>query len=376
MRGRCCGRTCTAARARVRSRSVSVKDSTDRIVFLDGLRGIAAMSVVVLHLLAEPLGAVSSIAAAIAAQGFLGVYVFFVISGFAVATAISKTRMDLATFGRFIARRACRLDPPYWASMVVSVVIAVAATLALGRSATVFPTPKVVLANIFYLQALLDVPSIQDVYWTLCFEIQFYLMLVILVALKERLTTRLGEILAFNLIFLPPLFYSVLVAKHAVPAPSGACFRDWYAFFAGVAVQRVLSRRDWIPLGLAVGSAVVVALGSAKGVTVIVVAAAIVVGNALNRLGVWLSGGAARYLGRISYSLYLTHLPVGGRAANLLTRLTGNRPWPRLMAGLMGVVIAICFAHLFWVLIEKPSIALSHRISPRRKNAAPPPAGA
>lgn len=338
---------------------------TERIVFLDGLRGVAAMGVVVLHVLAAPLDAVSATAGAVANRGFLGVYVFFVISGFAVAHSIARTSMTPATIGRFIARRICRLDPPYWASMAVSVVVAVGATFALGRGPSSLPSSKIVLVNVLYLQGILDAPTIQDVYWTLCFEIQFYLALVILVAVKERLTERLGEAWAFSAIFGPPLLYSVLVAKHVAPAPPGACFRDWYAFFAGVSVQRAISRRDWIPFALAMGASLVVTVGSATGVTVIVVASSIAIGHSRNRLGVWLSSGPMQYLGRISYSLYLTHLPIGGRSANLLARLAGNRPWPRLAAGFAGVAIAIGFASVFWLLIEKPSIALSRRISRR-----------
>lgn len=71
-----------------------------RIPFLDGLRGLAALCVTSVHLLAEPLGGLSTVARRLAANGFVGVYVFFVVSGFAISASLAGTRVTPGTAGR------------------------------------------------------------------------------------------------------------------------------------------------------------------------------------------------------------------------------------------------------------------------------------
>jgi len=116
-------------------------------------------------------------------------------------------------------------------------------------------------------------------------------------------------------------------------------------------------------MALALCAALVVAVKSEAARTTAATGGLIVVGHLLSRLDVWLCSRPAQFLGRISYSLYLTHLPVGGRFGNLMTHAIGAGPIPRLVAALAGTGAAILFAHLFWRFVEKPSIDFSRWIS-------------
>jgi peptidoglycan/LPS O-acetylase OafA/YrhL len=367
------------------------KSATDssgraRIVFLDGLRGIASMSVVVLHLLADPLSHVAPALAAVAHRGFLGVYVFFVVSGFAVSHALSGSRIDLAAAGRFILRRVLRLDPPYWASMVVVTLVVYAANRFLHRPEVPIGGWRVWLANIFYVQYILGVPSLCDVYWTLAFEIQFYLLLVVLVASKQRLEERLGETTAFVVTFALPLAYSILVLRGA-PTFRGSCMVAWRPFFAGVLAQRFVTRNDLRTY--LVGLALIVVSTSASEVltdiisspfeitaTAVGTAGLLGLGHVRGRLDAWLSGRVVQHLGRISYSLYLTHWIIAGRLVNLLNRGLHASGWVAVLTGLVGVAVAVAFAHAFWWAIERPSLTLSRRLGRRAVHLAPSPQAA
>jgi len=70
------------------------------------LRGVAALAVVLCHL-RGPLGAVTE-------YGWLGVQVFFVLSGFVMSQTLARYTVTPRFVGNFILRRSVRLDPVYW----------------------------------------------------------------------------------------------------------------------------------------------------------------------------------------------------------------------------------------------------------------------
>ena len=345
------------------------RPATTRIAFLDGLRGVAVMCVVATHVLSGALTTMSPTAGAVAFDGYVGVQIFFVISGFAIAHSLSRARISTRASGVFLLRRICRLDPPYWASIVVVYAVALLADAVLRRTTVVFPSPLAILVHVCYLQNILGVRPIQDVYWSLCYEIQFYILLVILLGIKERLAAIWDEAWAFLIVFSPLLIYSVLVSTGIAPAPGGSCFGEWYSFFAGVALQRVVARGDWRMFGVAMAAAIIVGARSLTGATTVLAAGAIALAYVLDKLQVWLAGPTWQFLGRISYSLYLTHVPFGGTARNLFARAAGPRPVAQVLAACLAVGAAIGFAAVFWRVIEAPSLALSQWVSRRARPA-------
>lgn len=145
---------------------------------LDGLRLGAALAVVAFHLLArdhtrwdgqlptEALGPVAQVAA----YGYAGVPVFFVLSGFVILPS---------AWGRgvpgFVASRIARLYPAFWAAVVFTAALRWAWP---GFSSL---TPGQVLANLTMVHEPFGVPSVDGVYWTLWVELQFYALVALLV---------------------------------------------------------------------------------------------------------------------------------------------------------------------------------------------------
>ncbi len=328
------------------------------------MRGIAALLVVIFHVL-RPAFDGSPVALEVTSYGFHGVTIFFVVSGFAISRSLADVWITVPTTGRFLLRRVCRLDPPYWASFVVVWAVSALAQRVLHQPPVEFATgPATVVANVFYLQYILGITSFCDVYWTLAFEIQFYLLLVTLLAVQQRLQ-RLDERTAFTVVFAGPFVYSLLAARGLLPIPRGACFGSWYVFFVGVAAQRLIARGDWRTFAIVV---LVAAAAAAHGSTILVVigfSLIIALGYRHGKLTVWLRGRAWQFLGRISYSLYLVHWTVGGRFANLLNRIIGPSPAGRVLSAVVAIVVSIGFARAFWWVIERPSLALSRRIRVR-----------
>jgi peptidoglycan/LPS O-acetylase OafA/YrhL len=162
-----------------------------RFVFVDALRGLAAVAIVVFHLFAATH--VEHLEAALPAwlagalrSAHVAVAVFFALSGFVIAHALGKRRIDARYATRFLVRRLVRLGPPYWASLALAVATA-------SYFPALHPTAPQLAAHVLYLQDVLRVPALSPIYWTLCLELQFYVVVCLVLAAADRLgggTTR------------------------------------------------------------------------------------------------------------------------------------------------------------------------------------------
>jgi peptidoglycan/LPS O-acetylase OafA/YrhL len=354
-----------------------------RFLFIDALRGLAALAVVLFHAkegrhIDGLLGALPGFVGAVIGRGDLGVQVFFVLSGFVIAHSMSRHQVTPGYVGRFLLRRSIRLDPPYWASMVLVVALGVlSARLVPGKSFAV-PGPGRVVAHVLYLQDLLGVPPLASIYWTLCIEIQFYLSFSLLMLAVTALGRRVGRDRAFLVVMLPALVLSELLPPHFQPLPGRRLFLEhWHLFLTGVFVWWAVVARpdDRRAQALAAGNLLVLAvvaavradLALAVGVTA---AAAIFVAGWRQRLTSWLGARPFQGLGAISYSLYLVHNPITGAVFRAGYRLTGRTLLTEALWFVVVLSSCLGFAYLFHRAIERPALALSHRVgggSPARR---------
>lgn len=143
-----------------------------RLELLDWLRFSAAAAVVAFHYLFNGIvnGKVGHITltpvSEIVKYGYLGVDLFFLISGYVIAvSARGKTPR------RFAVGRALRLYPAFWVALCASTLVLLA-----FRPFDVAITPSIFAANFTMLPSLLGAPLIDGVYWTLRYELLFYAM--------------------------------------------------------------------------------------------------------------------------------------------------------------------------------------------------------
>jgi peptidoglycan/LPS O-acetylase OafA/YrhL len=355
--------------------------SAARYRFIDALRGLAAVAVVGFHAKAGHhidalCHAMPPFASTLLGRGDLGVEVFFVVSGFVLAHSMADADVDLRYVGRFLLRRQVRLDPPYWASMLLVVALGALSNRIVPGKAFVPPGPGRVLAHVFYLQDLLGVAPLNSIYWTLCIEIQFYLAFALMMLLATALRRRgLSVDSAFYAVTLPAVAVSDLWPLGLAPFEVRGLFvPHFHLFVAGVTVWwAVVPRRgDRRAAGFAVGSLALLGIAAgARGDVALgagaATAGAILVAGTLGKLTTWLSARPLQFLGAISYSLYLVHNPVTGALFRAGYRLTGDTV--ALEAMWMGLVLGLCaaLAYVFHRVVERPSLALSRKIAPRRE---------
>jgi peptidoglycan/LPS O-acetylase OafA/YrhL len=151
-----------------------------RLYALDGLRLVAALAVAAYHFLAvdntrSPWGQAGKTifpsADLLAHYGWLGVEIFFMISGFVICMSTWGR-----TVGDFFRSRVTRLYPAYWFCACVT-------ALALVITPAVFDAPSFTdwLVNMTMLQDAVGTPRLDPSYWTLWAEMRFYLLFALVV---------------------------------------------------------------------------------------------------------------------------------------------------------------------------------------------------
>ena len=353
------------------------ENTGSRMVFVDALRGIAAFSVL-FHHLAHTNRYAPSVRAylpwlidAYGDYGRYGVQVFFVISGFVIAHSLRDTPATVRSIGNFILRRQVRLDPPYWTLLLL--------TLAWGLVTTpafCYPPPWQVgkgeiLANFFYLHRVLGCADLLIVAWTLCLEIQFYLLTIALLVVARVLCRgrRSPTVEAFLFFITGIASVAYRVSYPHSPGDIYTWFPYGWCLFAGGALANLsvrdprtdghfrsflmlflafytLGRNSWRPDSVIGVSTIALLWGSGKA----------------GKLTSWLGNWVFRYFGRISYSLYLIHFPIIATifayAHSLAARETdgiGVIWFP------IATIASIAAAHLLFVAVERPSMRLASR---------------
>lgn len=334
----------------------------------DGLRALAALLVLFPHFrgLLTPYGAQSSFSKTIillSEQG-AGFRTFFVISGFVVAYSLRNVELTAGRLGPYLARRFVRITPPYWAGIILMIAFEFARELFGRRDGGDLPDARQVLAHLFYLQDLMGIPQINGVFWTLCLESQLYVVFCALLCGVTGLT-KLTWWPAW--LTMPRIVFGTWAASLGWPAglytPLPAWFvEQWFAFAGGACVWWMTERR-LRPLSVAIALALTWASAAyTLSFSVAMVSAAaltLFAGSLLNGLHHWLSARPLQALARVSYSLYLVHVPVGLAVLAVMMRLPLIPEWAGYAYALLATGLSIGVAHVFYAAIEAPSTRLS-----------------
>jgi peptidoglycan/LPS O-acetylase OafA/YrhL len=342
-----------------------------RFQFIDALRGLASLAVMLFHFyfsgnLNDALAGITpSWLLGCLLEGRRGVDVFFVISGFVMAFSQRTAHVDGRYLLSFGVRRSLRLDPPYWLTLALCLILAHNRQTFLGHGN--------LLANLFYAQTLLNRPIILLTAWTLCYEVQFYLVLTLLNGFAQRLGARWGDKSALGwqsagmaVAFVPVTVYSLAVAGGLAPNPLEGLFIDrWYLFAAGAFVWWALDGKIsrwwvWAMLG-AVGVFGVGRQDLSAGVGAVTALTVYAVGRR-GRLYDLLGWKPLQFLGMISYSLYLLHPVVGLKVERFGSRFVGHSSLAALAWMGAATLFSVAAATGMYYLVERPGVWAGKRL--------------
>jgi peptidoglycan/LPS O-acetylase OafA/YrhL len=354
-----------------------------RLAGLDGIRGLAALYVVVNHVFLRAFPGYpvdhAPFWAAWLIYGRFAVVVFIVLSGFSLALAPARHGWQLDGISQFARRRAWRILPAYWAALVFSLAVA---WLIVPQPGHGVPDFKSVVVNGLLVQNIVGARSPNAAFWSMAVEAQLYLLFPLLLLIIRR-RSALVMVAAVTLVVAAVGIFGPHIAKvdtFVIQSPP-----DLAALFAvGVLSAGIVgasaARRSW-PWGwlaLAAAAPVLATIwweGSvwtldhlfwvdiALGPAVACLLAALAAGRPAPLLRT-LDAKPTRNLGLSSYSLYLTHAPI---VAIVYEKIVAGRVSQGVPAFLVSLAIVlpltIVFARLFASAFEKPF--LHRRSAPR-----------
>ncbi|MCA1629093.1 MAG: acyltransferase [Acidobacteria bacterium] len=332
-------------------REPSAPDPARRVSGVDSLRGIAAFSVVWFHATylntLLPDGALKSSGH----FGWLGVEVFFVISGFIIPYSMHAAGYAISHYPSFLAKRITRLDPPYLLSIALTLALTFLVNLKPGYTGEPFRIdPLGLILHLGYLNAFLGREWVNPIYWTLAIEFQYYLIVGLAFPLMS--SGRRSVRLAF--------FGSAIMLSLCIRS-GNMIFVYAPIFLIGVALfefhAKIVKGNEAIML---IGAC---ALAAALSLDIRYSAAGLLAVAAIRFLR--LDYAPLKFLGLVSYSLYLIHVPLAKpiwRAAGSL----GVNPYVALAA---VVAASLAGAWAFYLIIERPAQRWSRRFTYGRARA-------
>ena len=334
---------------------------------LNGLRALSVIAVVWHHTAVAP-GNIAFLE-----RGYLGVQLFFAISGFLITTLLLREhrRMSRISYSKFLGRRALRIFPLYYAVLLAYVVLTLLTRRDTAEAHEFFHNVPAFASYTSDWFVNLDNGASVTFYfaWSLATEEQFYLFWPPLLA--AVLTWRRGAV-AWPLAIASVLIAANLVALHAVHGENFALVvvRSLsLPMLVGVVAALLLDRESTFRavdrvlghpfMGTATAGALVVFLvigasGEIIGITMVALVVACCLPTRLP-FGFVLQWRPLARIGTVSYGIYLLHM----LAANALRPLLGHDHGVDVF--LLSLVLASVAAEFSFRYFESPLLAMKQR---------------
>ena len=346
---------------------------------LDGLRGFASLYVVLYHFtvwVVAPLPAWLALSQRPFAFGHLPVSVFIVLSGFSLMLPVAATGTLRGGTTQYLGRRARRILPPYYAALLLAVVVSVTVGgVDLARNATSLLTHVALIHNLFLPFAF----DWNMAHWTVGVEWQIYFLFPLLLLPAWRYGGALTTLIVAAIVSALPLALLPRDANLAWACP-------WYVLLfvqgmlAAVASERGCSHKtrrllkaagfgcvllylsSWVVFrgvwttnpGLNFAKDALV--GAAVAVLLLELTLNVRAGKGRRLIGQLLESRPAVALGGMSYSLYLVHCSILSICLALLQRTEWSPSAGFAFRLLVGVPASIACAWVFSVCFERRAV--------------------
>ena len=327
-----------------------MRDNIKFIPILNFLRGTASLGVCAVHIHYTVGLYKYPLFSRIVTNGQQGVAMFFVISGFIIPYSLYNSKYELKYFFSYILKRSLRIDPPYFVSILLCFMV-----WRLGSRFNML----CFISHFFYLIPFSQYQWYNSVYWTLGIEFQYYLFIGLTFGFLKSGNIK---VLILILMFLSMVGYFIPIGFFFNKKNDNYLTMNLHYFCMGIIVflhfiKRLrLIQTHFILFGIT--------LYLCKFISV--TTGFIGYLSCLLILHVNFRTVITDFFGKISYSLYLIHLPLSGLIISLLSKKITNL----FFLYFVTIVSCILFAFLFNRLIEIPAITWSKEITFKDKISA------
>lgn len=342
--------------------------------FLDTFRGLACLYVVVHHcFLQVKMDTVTNsyliFTADIFGKGRWAVDFFIVISGFSLANSV-RENFDLNSYKKFVIKRAYRIIPPFYVSLLLSVL--------LGLTVLSNPTGnnwdncipvnwKDIVVNILLMQDVVNdsIYSINHTFWSIAVEWKIYMLFPLITYLKVKLSVSKAAIVILLLSLCTYYVLAYLGLPFYVMSPQYTLL-----FFLGIVASTVEERKideniNFILFGYLVFLLVMMYVIDKNhlptfwdDVSIGVLFSCLLILMKKSKIRVVVG----EKVGKISYSMYLIHAPIL-QIVTITTISLGilDVNEQLFITLIIGTTVSVVVSKIFFELIEKPFLYISKR---------------
>lgn len=251
-------------------------------------------------------------------------------------------------FFRFLLKRLARLEPPYIFSLLLVLAILFIKVNFMLSETPVHVSGKQILLHFGYLIPFFkNYHWLNQVYWTLAIEFQYYLLIAILFTPLIKI-----KIIGRQMVYLAILCLSLF-------APEITIFYWLPVFLLGMLLflykSEIISGKEYYLASTLTIIFCLVNFTSASVIYALIPVAAILLIADTKITGL-------HFLGKFSYSIYLIHPVLGASLINILSHHFIS-PLSKFFVILSGIALTLCGAWITFALVEKPSKKLSAGIS-------------
>ncbi len=320
--------------------------NTVKILAIENLRGMAALMVCIFHMTGNSGFLPGSPIKQISIYGYLGVQIFFVISGFVIPWSLYNSHYKIKSFFRYLLRRVLRIEPPYLASIFLLIGLNwISSKTGLYKGLPFHFNLPQLLTHFIYLPEFFGFLWLQPIYHTLLVEFQFYILvgLIFPLLISSKKTILLGLLIV--------LVGCRFLINWGVFLNIGL-FLIGMIFFLYKIGHLKNNEMRWLEIFV-----LIFILITDNDISVAITGLLSLIGMVY-----WINTTRiTTFLGKISYSLYLIHIPIGGRVINLSMHYAHTAYSPYMIL-IIAVLTSIIFAWLFYRVIELPALRLSKYI--------------
>ncbi len=290
--------------------------------------------------------------------GYVGVMVFFTVSGFVIPWWLYHAKYRINDYFRFVARRMIRIEPPFLVALILAVLYTYVRTMSPHYNGVdTAPTAKQIALHVGYLIPFTepDIPWIRPAYWTLAIECQFYLLMGLIFPLISH-SKLVFRIIAYSFV-MGTSAYLIMYSAGVFPWPY--LFKFFPLLLSGTLlclyVAEKISIQEYLIVALINLFLIWFFVGHLEIIALVILPPMILFFHSY-------STKFLNFIGNMSYSIYLMHSLTGTAVLNYLAHVVHN-PALKIVAVIFGIVFTFFCSWVFYKLVEKPSHKISLKIA-------------